>query len=629
MAMVLTGLFESPMVETTFLRHPTRLTPAKVKALPQKRGCVMALRRLDQAGLRKRRHINFVLAMVVLLALVSVGPTVAQAEGEGDSKAPAARKTLPNRWFYVNEWLKDDASVARVRELVDIAAAHGLNGMVFACGMDAIAVWPEGRIAKLKQVDAYCRKKGIDLIPLFLSAGYGHGVSKQDPNLVAGLPINDVLFEVKDGVAQVVPDRPITVEDGGFENAVNHKAKGFSMQDSPGSSTVIDTRVAKEGKASLRFNLSKRERLAIRLDKQRKHYVLRFWIRGTGPKKLRLDVCVYDGNKQRKVIPIPLVDGADWKKIEISICTLGMNTTVFLGSWGQDSGRVWIDGVEMFEPGLLNVLRRSGTPVTVKNKETGELYVEGKDFEPIADPNLDPAGRVHPAAPVKIIPAGRIEDGEKLLVSYYTPVMLRKLQPILCLSEPKVYEIWRKAIRKVNDAIGPKKWFLDMDEIRGGGTCHTCWSRKKPNGLPVSPGEMLGECVTRQVSMIREVCPKAEIAIWGDMFDPNHNAKSFYYTAPGGFSGSFQHVPKDLIMVPWNLKIAEKSLKHFSSRGFRTLGGAYYDKSNLDGCKAWLRLLDKTPSAIGIMYTTWYRNYKLLGAFGDLVRGSQAQSDGR
>jgi len=36
--------------------------------------------------------------------------------------------------------------------------------------------------------------------------------------------------------------------------------------------------------------------------------------------------------------------------------------------------------------------------------------------------------------------------------------------------------------------------------------------------------------------------------------------------------------------------------------------------------KDWLEALDGTDSARGIIYTTWFGQYGLLAAFGDLVR---------
>jgi hypothetical protein len=53
--------------------------------------------------------------------------------------------------------------------------------------------------------------------------------------------------------------------------------------------------------------------------------------------------------------------------------------------------------------------------------------------------------------------------------------------------------------------------------------------------------------------------------------------------------------------------------------GFKTLAGAYYDADDLENPKGWLESLDRTPGAMGIMYTTWENKYRLLADFGDLV----------
>jgi len=78
-------------------------------------------------------------------------------------------------------------------------------------------------------------------------------------------------------------------------------------------------------------------------------------------------------------------------------------------------------------------------------------------------------------------------------------------------------------------------------------------------------------------------------------------------------------VPKDLIVVCWYYRKRSESLGFFSSEGFRTLAGAYYDGDTLESPRRWLEVLDRTPKALGIMYTTWRNKYDLLGPFGDLV----------
>jgi hypothetical protein len=113
--------------------------------------------------------------------------------------------------------------------------------------------------------------------------------------------------------------------------------------------------------------------------------------------------------------------------------------------------------------------------------------------------------------------------------------------------------------------------------------------------------------------------PNAEIYIWSDMFDPNHNAHGNYFLVEGDFTGSWRHVPKDLVMVPWGGQPCEKSLRFFAEQGFRTLGACFYDARDLNQVKAWLPIAQQTPGMRGLMYTTWRQNYSLLPAFGDLL----------
>lgn len=72
-------------------------------------------------------------------------------------------------------------------------------------------------------------------------------------------------------------------------------------------------------------------------------------------------------------------------------------------------------------------------------------------------------------------------------------------------------------------------------------------------------------------------------------------------------------------MVCWWYEKRRESLGFFSSRGYKTLAGAYYDAEVLENPEGWLEALDAAPGAVDVMYTTWSDKYKLLAGFGDLV----------
>jgi hypothetical protein len=130
---------------------------------------------------------------------------------------------------------------------------------------------------------------------------------------------------------------------------------------------------------------------------------------------------------------------------------------------------------------------------------------------------------------------------------------------------------------------------------------------------------ILGDMIKSLYGQIRVVNPTAEVLVWSDMFDPNHNSKSQYYLVDGAVTDTWEYLPKDVGVVCWWYEKRRESLEFFSSRGYKTIAGAYYDADDLTNPEGWLEALDAAPGAAGIMYTTWQDKYDLLAGFGDLV----------
>ena len=132
-------------------------------------------------------------------------------------------------------------------------------------------------------------------------------------------------------------------------------------------------------------------------------------------------------------------------------------------------------------------------------------------------------------------------------------------------------------------------------------------------------GELLGECITRQTQILRGHLPGVEVYVWSDIVDPHHNAHGDYYLVKGDFTGSWNHVPKDLTITVWGGAPREKSLQFFAGQGFQTLAACYYDADDLDDVRGWLRVARQTERVRGMMYTPWQKKYELLPQFGDLL----------
>ena len=533
---------------------------------------------------------------------------------------PAGEKVYPHRWVYVSRGLRSDRDVDEIREIAKTAAEHGLNGIVLSAGLDRLDLQPPEYFRRLEAVKAACKTHGIELIPIIFSAGYGGSVLGHDRNLAAGIPVKDALFVVKGREARLVPDPSARIVNGGFEKHKGHRVAGFRFHDKPGEVSFVDTKVFKEGKTSLRFESFGKyphghgrvaQELAVR---PHRCYRISYWVKTEKlePKGCFRGLVLADG---RYIAPWdPRVPSTtDWRKVTFGFNSLGYDKVrVYLGCWRGKSGRFWVDDLRIEEVGLLNVLGRPGTPLTVRGEASGTVYEEGKDYAPIADPKLN-FRFAHDGPPIRLLAGGRIQEGERLRVSYYHGIAINRGQVSVCLSEPKLYEIWRAQVKLIHKHLAPRKYLLSMDEIRAGGSCLACKKRG------ISMAKILGDCITKQFQMIRAVNPEAEVLIWSDMLDPNHNARADYYLVEGDYSGSWKHVPKDLVIVCWYFGKRRESLAHFSALGFKTLAGAYYDADTLENPKGWLEALDRTPGAIGVMYTTWRNKYKLLAPFGDLV----------
>ena len=532
-------------------------------------------------------------------------------------------KDYPYRWVYVSRSLRSDKDVADIKGIVETASGHGLNGMVLSAGLDTLDKQPRDYFARLEQVKRICKDNKIEIIPIIFSAGYAGSILSYDKNLAAGIPVRDAVFLVNGGRAHLVREESASIANGGFEEYKGDRMAGYRFHDRPGEVSFVDKQVFHGGKASLRFEkFGEYEHGHARVMQQikvRPHrcyritcYVQTDSLEPAG--SFRIQVLTADGRSLAPWDPrVPRT--SHWRKVVMGFNSLEYDTVrIYLGAWGGKAGRFWVDDLSVEEVGLLNILRREGTPVTIKSEENGESYEEGRDFAAIIDSQLN-FRFDHDGPSIKILPGGKIKDGERLKVSYYHGMGVNRGQVTVCMSEPKVYEIWGRQAELLQKHLAPKKWLLSMDEVRAGGGCEAC----KERGMTM--GQILGDCLTRQVRLIRNVNPKAEVLTWSDMLDPNHNAHGDYYLVDGDFTGSWKYIPKDLVIFCWYYNKRKESLKFFSGLGFATVAGAYYDGETLENPKGWLETLERTPGALGIMYTTWQNKYDLLGPFGDLVSG--------
>jgi len=528
-----------------------------------------------------------------------------------------APRLYRDRWVYVGTDFGTDQELSHVESIARTASEHGVNGMLLSAGFDGMDLKSPESLQRLVRLKQTCDQLHVEIIPTGFGVGYGGGVMAHDKNLAAGQPVRGALFLAGEHEAHFAPDPPVEIANAGFEQQEGDLPAGFTAQ---GARARLDTSVAHSGNASVRFeDFSGPEGGVYISQPLRVHpyrcYRLRAWVKteNAGPRMAIHLLAVAPDGRDLSYMEPPLPETSDWHEVRWGFSSWYADHVTFrAGVSDGKRGKVWIDDVAIEEVGLTNVLRRPGTPVKVRNEKTGEVYEEGRDFAAIKDPQLNFFWD-HEGPAIQLPPGSRIHAGDRLRVDYYHGTTIYRDQTALDMSEPAVYEVWQHQVPLIEKYLAPRKYFLSMDEVRVGGCCEACQRRH------LSMAQILGDCVKRQYDMIRVANPQAEVYVWSDMFDPNHNALEKYYLVNGSFDGTWKYIPKDLVMACWYYEKRDLSLGFFSKLGFQTLAGAYYDADNLDNPKGWLESLDRTPGALGIMYTTWENKFELLPAFGDLV----------
>lgn len=513
------------------------------------------------------------------------------------------------------------------------ARAAGYTGLVYSDYRLNLVEQPDPRFLRnVKAMRDEAARLGLDVYAVVFPVGYSGGLLARDPNLAEGLPVRNALFRVRGGEADLVPDPPVRLVNGGFEAAVGDRLLGWQAQDGLGSVSFVDRAVRRSGRSSLRLkDVGVRDpRLGRARVVQRvrvspyRQYHFSVWVRTHGfeaPETLRLTV--RGGGRSLSHVTWATRPTQDWRQEHAVFNSLeASEITLYLGVWSAKRGSVWLDDVRLEEVGLLNVLRRPGCPLGVLG-EDGTVYREGRDFQPVRDEEMLAAARegrpcvYHKPTTLRLTPGSRLREGQRLRVSFYHPVTIHEEQVVCCLSEPRVFELLKEQARWVRDTLRPRGFLMAHDEIRVANWCETCRRRR------MTPGQLLADNARRCVEILREVSPRAPVYVWSDMFDPHHNARGGYYLANGSFEGSWEGLPRDVGLCNWNYARRRESLAWFAERGHPQVIAGYYD-STPGQIREWLSEAGYARGVIGAMYTTWLRRYDDLEAFAAAAWGDRA-----
>ena len=548
--------------------------------------------------------------------------------GCGEEKASAVTdRKLEEQWVHsYRSWFALPQQFESMMELVPRAKKAGYTGICFMSGRDLDGNWGLVRsnhdrtdrfVANHIGIDAWwrvsparqkrflafkeeCDRNGLDFVPFIWSLGYGGAATLDDPNLASVWPVREVPYVAKGGRA---------VYAGG---------------ETVGAAALAALLRRNEGKAifggSARFGVSPARRYRVSCEVQTENLAVapRVPIGGVMLSVRTANEALMLGSKQPYLKPTQ-----DWTPIEFTFNSFDETNVLLTVTCGANGGgrkalgfndeevsaaggRFRVRALKVDELGIEQPVVREGAPFAVRRADTGTACGPGTDYTPPKTPrHITFSG---PCEPVSFPVAAGIPEGTRLLVSSYEPIYYWGMQNSLCLTTPGFDRWIERSARALSETFGLKKWLISADEIRNECRCETCVA----SGCDV--GTRFARAVTRMRATVKALCPDADIYMFADQVDPNHNAEEHCCGCHTPFTGCWNLMPKDVIMCPWYGGKCETCIAFLDSQGFRTHGFGYYDKptdeQTVEICTRWRDALLKAKGGRGLTYTSWKNGNK-------------------
>jgi len=516
------------------------------------------------------------------------------------------------RWVYCPANLLTETP--RVEALMREAKQYGYTHFMIAdAKFSRLHEMEKVYFDNVKQLQATAKSIGIEIAPAVFPVGYSNAILSVDPNLAEAMPVNDALFVVRDGVAQVLAEPLVYLPT-------------LSERDGWG---FIDDTWQLDGDALVAVDVGKancRIMKPLRVAPFRQYHA-----------SVRIRTDRLQGRPEIKVLGadgkslcytnLAVAPSQDWLTYHVTFNSLNHDSiNLYFGAWQPGSGRLWIADPMLEECGAVNMVRRAGTPLVVRlGDANATLLVEGRDFEPFTDPRLGVVPYTgeyepwHASPPLRMI--GNWPDGTRLRVSYYHTHVIHDGQVCGCVTEPAFTALLEREATEMTKLWETNHWMMQHDEWRMMG-----WDLSFAR-LGMTPGQVASANVDFCTKLLQDRSPQARVMVWSDMFDPHHNAVDNYYLVNGTLHQSWSGLQKEVVVVNWNFEKRVSSLSFFANRGNKQIIAGYYD-AGPDQIKRWLDSVgeNKIPGVVGVMYTTWQRNYNDLKAFSKAVDHYEQES---
>jgi hypothetical protein len=501
-----------------------------------------------------------------------------------------ARATHPlELWFYDGVNLAENDAIKKIAPVWKRAAAAGYTKVMLADGKLARPGDLNDRYRdNARQLVALAASLHLEIVPIYFDVGRGNGATLAvDPNLAEAVPVRDARFTVRGGTATLTPDPPVTL-------AAKPDEVEFGMSLRDGIASVTDPLVRARMRWRVTVSPFRCYHLSVKLRTEK--FKGQPVIRVTDSKR-RLE---FTSTRHQKT--------QDWTDQDIVFDPLGARQVeIVIGVVRRARGTAQWKDWRLEEAGPVNLVRRPGAPLVVRDERTGRVLEEGRDFDALADTlmgNSPWPGQFDDWHAPPALRTPRLADGTVLRVSWYHAAVVGKGQVAVCLSDTAVTRVLAAEAASTRALFGSRAAMLGIDEIRAIGWDAACTEKAR------TPARILADHLRAESDLL----PGMRLYVWNDMFDPLHNAVPDYYLVNGDLTGSWDGLDSTITVVNWNGEHRAESLRFFSRRGHEQVIAAYYDGKPGD-VRNDLAAAAGVPGVTGVLYATWKDRYDDLEAF--------------
>ena len=541
------------------------------------------------------------------------------------------RTEWEHRWALLGTNMLVDDRATKAGEIVERAAAAGYTGVVFADSKTTTWFNPDFSMPKWERNATHLREKarrlGLGFWVHVMPFGSAGGILSHDVNLATGYPVRNARLQAKNG--RLVPVRSASIPNASFEAHDGSRFDGW-FHDDPGLGSFVDTDVVKDGATSIRFEGTRdaneyghaRASQTIQVEPYQQ-YRVRVWMRSADLSGW-FAVMVKGIGQDRDLQTLSETlrsHTTEWTEYVTTFNSVDFHEVkLYAGIWGGTGGKLWLDTLSIEPVPTLNVLRRETLPLVVA-AEDGHPYQEGRDYRPVRDPKLGRSAWIgsydslHAPPTIELSDDTRIREGELVTLSCYHALLMPGEQITASMADPKVYDICAAQVRNAQLLLEPDGYFLGHDEIRTGG-----WEPDATNRFSTS-GELFAHNIGRCYEIAVDEGHARPVCVWSDMFDPHHNAHANYYMVNNDLSGSWEGMPRDLIVVEWLPQ--RESVEFFAGRGHRQIVAGYYDEDVAQNYEAWMAAIQGSDGVIGTMYCTWRDGWEDLERYAEVWWGGE------